>query len=386
MTFDVRPIWIVAALCSTGFGFLVLLLRRNFSDYLSRALTYWGVAYLCFAGLFFLSPGEDRAGPFLVFVVGRTLGVAGFVFEYWAICALKRQKHSRIWLIWPPAAMFAAMLWFTFVQRNIAMGLAVSNFLYVVVTVRNAVSLMRPEDGRRPFVDALAGYSFAALALATMGVVAGFARAGYVHAGYEINSPFMIYGTIASVVVEAVLFGLFLLAVSERLSYDFRFEAMHDQVTGLYNRRAFEEIGHHEVSGAARTGLPLSLFLVNIDHFRRFNEEYGNAIGDFILRSAASALQRSLRDGDYLCRWSGDEFCGLLPRTNREGAEQAVERAVAAIANLDIAVEGQPIQVRVSIGIVTRKDNALEFPLLVKLADVALYQAKENGRNQFTFA
>lgn len=385
MSFDIRPIWIVAAFCSAGFGFLVLLLRRNFSDYLGRALTYWGVAYLCFAGLFFLCLGGDAAGPFLVFVVGRTLGAVGFVFEYWAITALKRQKHSLGWLIAPPALLFAALLWFTFGQRRLGLDLAASNFIFVAIMVRNAISLLRKEDGRRPFVDVLAAMSFAALALSNIVAVAGFVHAGHFSAEYNVNSARLVYTTIAAIVVESVLFGLFLLAVSERLNHDFKFQASHDPLTELYNRRAFEEIGHREVSGATRTGLPLSLFLVDIDHFKRFNEEYGNAIGDFILRAAAEALQSSLREEDYLCRWGGDEFCALLPRASRMEAEKAVERAFAAIRGLDIAVGGKPIRVDVSIGVVTREDNSLEFPLLVKLADGALYQAKENGRNQYAF-
>ena len=385
MTFDIRSIWVVAALCSAGFGLLVLVLKRNFSDYLGRALTYWGLAYLCFGGLFFLCLGGRWASPFLVYVGGRTLGAVGFVFEYWAITALKRQKHSTAWLVAPPALLFAALMWFTYGHRNVGMVLAVANFTFAVVMMRNAASLARPEDDRRPFVDMLAALSFVALAVTTMVGVAGFLRASRVSAEYDINSPRLVYNSIAAIVVESFLFGLFLLAVSERLNYDFKFQSSHDPLTELYNRRAFEEIGHREVSGAARTGLPLSLLLVDIDHFQRFNEEYGNAIGDFILRAAGDALLRSLRDEDYLCRWSGDQFCALLPGISRAQAERTVERALAAIGGLDIAVEGKPVRVEASIGVVTRENSALEFPLLVKLADVALHRARENGQDRSVF-
>jgi len=385
VTFDIRSIWVVAALCSAGFGLLVLVLKRNFSDYLGSALTYWGLAYLCFGGFFFLCLGGRWEGPFLVYVLGRTLAAVGFAFEYWAITALKRQKHSATWLIAPPVLLFAALIWSTYAHRNLGMVLAVSNFAYVVVMLRNAASLARPEDDRRPFVDMLAALSFLALAVTTMVAVAGFLHASRASAEYDINSSRLVYCSIAAIVVESFLFGLFLLAVSERLNYDFKFQASHDPLTELYNRRAFEEIGHREVSGAARTGLPLSLFVVDIVHFQRFNEEYGNAIGDFILRAAGDALLRSLRDEDYLCRWSGDQFCALLPGISRAQAERTVERALAAIGGLDIAVEGKPVHVEANIGVVTREDNALEFPLLVKLADVALHKAKESGQDRSAF-
>lgn len=384
MSFDIRPIWMIAALCSAGFGFFVLLLRRNFSDYLGRALTYWAIAYLCFSGLFTLCIAGDAAGPFLVLVVGRTLGAVGFVFEYWAITALKRQRHSARWLFTPPILLFGTLLWFTFVRPNVALDLAAANFTFAVMMLRNAVSLAQREDDRRPFVDVLAAGSFALLAVSILFAVQGFIAASRVSASYNFSNPRLIYSSMAMIVVEALLFGLFLLAVSERLNHDFKFQSTHDLVTGLINRRTFEEIAHHEISGAARTGLPLSLFLMDIDGFEEFNKRYGRVIGDFILRSTAETLRGSLRREDYVCRWGGDEFCVLLPRATRRDAEGIATRTFAALGEMDLAVEGQRIQVKASIGVVTRDDNALEFPLLIKLADVALFQAKEKGRNQFT--
>jgi diguanylate cyclase (GGDEF)-like protein len=379
MTFDIRPIWMIAGLCSAGFGLLVLLLRRNFSDYLGRALTYWGFAYLCFSGLFFLCLGGETVGTFLASVVSRTLGALGFAFEYWAITELKRQRHSPAWVIVPPTLLLGALVWFTYVRRNVALGLAASNFAFMVLMLRNAESLARREDDRRPFVDTLASGSFALLAVSTLLAVAGFVKASQSSAEYNFNDPRLIYSSMAMIVIEALLFGLFLLAVSERLNHDFKFQSTHDLVTGLINRRTFEEIAHHEVSGAARTGMPLSLFLIEMDGFQRFQEQYGQAIRDFLLRSTAETLRGSLRKEDYVCRWNDEEFCVLLPRATRKDAENIGARVCAAFEEMDLSVEGKRIQVRVSIGVVTRDDNALEFPLLVKLADVALFQAKEKG-------
>jgi diguanylate cyclase (GGDEF)-like protein len=383
MTFDIRPIWMIAGLCSAGFGFLVVLLRRNFSDYLGRALTYWGLAYLCFSALFFLCLGGDALGPFLVSVASRTLGGVGFAFEYWAISALKRQRPSAAWAVVPNVLLFCALIWFTFIRRNVAIGLAASNLAFGAMMVRNALALAWPENDRHLFVDILAAGSFAVLAVSTFFAVGGFVRASQFSASYDFNSPRLIYSSMAMIVVEAILFGLFLLAVSERLNHDFKFQSTHDLVTGLVNRRTFEEIARHEISGAARTGLPLSIFLIDIDRFEQFNVRYGRPIGDFILRSAAETLRGSLRREDYVCRWDGDEFCVLLPRAGRRDAEHIAARTFAAIAEMDLAVGGEPVRVEISVGIVTREDNALEFPLLIQLAEVALHQAREKGKNQF---
>ena len=386
MTLDARPIWIIAAICSAGFGFLVLLLRRNYADYLARALTYWSLAYLCFACMFTIWLGGAKAGPFLYFVVARMLAPLGLGFEYRAVTALKRQAYSLGWMIYPPLLMGAIFFSFLFIYRNITIGLILFNLLDMILMLRIALSFVRPENDRRPFPDMLAAGTYAALAVSTGIVIVDFIRNSHFTREYDFNAPRSLYNTVAAIVVEGIVFGVFLLAVSERLNLDFKFQAMHDPLTELFNRRAFEKIGEHEVSSAARTGLPLSLFLVDIDHFQRFNDAYGHAIGVFILRAAADTLRQSLRDEDYLCRWGGDEFCALLPRASRDHAELVARRAIAAFEAIDISVGGEPIQVEISIGIVTRDIHEVDFSLLMLLADAALDQAKERGLNQFAIA
>jgi diguanylate cyclase (GGDEF)-like protein len=336
--------------------------------------------------MFFLGLGKDVVAPFLVYVVGPTLGAVAFVFEYWAVAVLKRQEAVTAWLVFPPLALLAILAWFRYAQIGIPIVLATSNFAFAVMMIRCAVSFAHSEGRRRRLVDGAAVFSFATLALTTLLGTAGYLRSGRLSDQSGFNSSRIIYSSVVAVVVGGMLFGLFVLAVAERLNDDLSFQSLRDPLTGAYNRQAFEEIGQHEISVAARNNVPLSLFLVDIDHFKRFNAQYGYSIGDFILRAAARTLEASLREEDYICRWGGDEFCALLRRATREDTERVAERTLAAFREIDIVVQGEQVQVGINIGIVTREGNMSDFVPLVKLADAALVRAKEKGSNSFVMA
>ena len=106
MLVDVRPFWVLAALCSGGFGLLVLVLRRKYTGHLSRALTFWGLSYVCF-GAMFATFSAGTKSELLLYVLSRSAGSYGLCLEYRAIAELKDQRHSRWWLIGPPLLMLA---------------------------------------------------------------------------------------------------------------------------------------------------------------------------------------------------------------------------------------------------------------------------------------
>jgi diguanylate cyclase (GGDEF)-like protein len=282
--------------------------------------------------------------------------------------------------------MFANCVWFTFIQRNISVELLISNFIDMALMILIARSLLRAEDGQRPFADVVTSFVYALLAIATCGVILDFFRSGNFSPEYNFNCPRAIFNGVAAIVTEGIVFPLFLLMVSERLNRDLTVQAMRDPLTGLYNRRALEEIAFHEISGAARAGQSLSVVLFDIDHFKQVNDQYGHAAGDALLKAAAAALRRTLRDEDFLCRWGGDEFCALIPRAGREQAENVAGRVLQAFKELDFSFKGITVQASVSIGIVTDESHKENFSSFFDRADAALYRAKEEGRNNFAFA
>ncbi len=155
-------------------------------------------------------------------------------------------------------------------------------------------------------------------------------------------------------------------------------QALEDPLTGLANHRAFHERLRTEVSRARRYGRPLSLALIDIDHFKRLNDLHGHQAGDTVLAALAGMLQSNARASELVARVGGEEFAWLLPETDGLTAMQAVERARAAIA-------GEPLwkneRITVSAG-VSDLSRARDADELFRLADGALYWAKANGRDQ----
>jgi diguanylate cyclase len=156
--------------------------------------------------------------------------------------------------------------------------------------------------------------------------------------------------------------------------------AHQDALTGLANRRALEVRLVAELSRHGRSGQPLAMLLIDIDHFKRVNDRHGHAVGDEVLRAVAAVLARTCRRSDLVVRFGGEEFLLLLPETGEAGAEQAAEKLRAAVAAQPVS----PVaQVTVSIGYsVTMIGESANADRLIGQADAALYRAKENGRNR----
>lgn len=156
----------------------------------------------------------------------------------------------------------------------------------------------------------------------------------------------------------------------------------HDTLTGLLNRRAFEYLLAREDQRLQRFNDTFAVLLVDIDHFKRINDRLGHAAGDAVLVSVSNALQARAREVDRVARYGGEEFCILLPHTELEGAQQAAERFRRAIAQLNTIWDSTNITVTISIGLACAQSPGESVKNLLKRADDALYQAKEEGRNQ----
>jgi len=162
-------------------------------------------------------------------------------------------------------------------------------------------------------------------------------------------------------------------------------QAHVDGLTGLANRRRFDQVLESECSRAGRGGHPLSLLLIDVDYFKRYNDRYGHLAGDDCLRLVAKAIESSVRrPSDLPARYGGEEFAVVLPMTAREGALLMAERIRESIAQLAVAhVDAGCGHITASIGTATTMaTRADEGPALIAAADRALYQAKAQGRNR----
>jgi diguanylate cyclase (GGDEF)-like protein len=172
------------------------------------------------------------------------------------------------------------------------------------------------------------------------------------------------------------------LAEIEELQERLREQAIRDPLTGLFNRRYLTETLERELARVSREGLPLSIVMIDVDHFKALNDAHGHRAGDLVLLALGNLLSAQTRHGDIACRYGGEEFVVVLPGAPVEKARSRAEVWRAAFQDLRVAHEKTELRATLSLGLAA-------FPLygttgddLLRLADKALYAAKRHGRNR----
>lgn len=158
--------------------------------------------------------------------------------------------------------------------------------------------------------------------------------------------------------------------------------ALTDPLTKLGNRATFDMSIKQAAACTQRSGSPYSLLMIDLDHFKNFNDNYGHQTGDAVLRSVADAIRYSARDADICCRYGGEEFAVILPDTKANNAEVLAERIHKQVAKVSRKQPSGRMPITVSIGISCANRNDIHPTQLIEEADQALYLAKDNGRNR----
>jgi diguanylate cyclase (GGDEF)-like protein len=175
----------------------------------------------------------------------------------------------------------------------------------------------------------------------------------------------------------------FILMVKERADRAIRSLAMIDSLTMVFNRRAFMERAEKEYAIAQRNQTPLALLMIDIDYFKRINDEFGHPTGDRVLVDVAQLLDSRLRKQDTLGRYGGEEFCILLPATDEVGAMAVAETLRNTVESTPLATKRNSISATISVGVTVCTTNCDKgFYELLDNSDAALYQAKHEGRNR----
>ena len=181
------------------------------------------------------------------------------------------------------------------------------------------------------------------------------------------GSRLLTYGNVSELVKQSDAF--------ERL-------ASVDAMTGVNNRRSFLELAENEWSRFKRYGRPLALLMIDIDRFKSINDTYGHDAGDQVIKAVAGVLRTHKRSHDAIGRLGGEEFALLLLEATLENSLVAAERLRRLIAATDIIIDGKRIPITISIGVSAARDEMSRFDVMLKQADIALYDAKRSGRDR----
>ncbi|MBC7349174.1 MAG: diguanylate cyclase [Candidatus Aminicenantes bacterium] len=172
-----------------------------------------------------------------------------------------------------------------------------------------------------------------------------------------------------------------------RLRQSLQEQSIRDPLTGLYNRRYLEETLERELLRAKRAGNPVSVIMLDIDHFKKFNDTYGHEAGDLILQAVARTVQKSVRAEDIVCRYGGEEFTVILPGLELKKAVNRAELILDAVRHLEIKYGDSVLKsLTISAGVAVFPDHGKNWPELFQAADAALLQAKSQGRNRVVTA
>lgn len=184
---------------------------------------------------------------------------------------------------------------------------------------------------------------------------------------------------LAAAIADAMSLAVSNIALREKL----RTQALRDPLTGLYNRRYMEDALSRFSNLAERGGTPLSIVMIDLDHFKKLNDEFGHAVGDAVLREAAAQIMGALRTSDVACRYGGEELIVILPEC---GLSEAVAKAELLRERIEALSATHDAPISASFGVAALPENARLTADLLGLADAALYQAKGAGRNRVVAA
>ncbi len=216
-------------------------------------------------------------------------------------------------------------------------------------------------------------------------IVAQGETLGVVHFQTTDDAPKMDESQISFKMTFAAQVGLSIANI--RLREALRTQSVRDALTGLYNRRYLEETLARELRRAARAEQSLGILMLDLDHFKNFNDTYGHDAGDVILRETATSLTKGVRAEDFVCRFGGEEFVVILPTANPETARARAERLRSKIRELTIVHQGKSLgMITISVGVAAYPVHGMSPKELMAAADAALYQAKRGGRDQVVVA
>ena len=343
--------WAIAALCMAFGAILVLFLGMGASPTARQEPVIYSGITLIATGWMFLWAGARRFLSHRPFSL-HYLGIF-FVVFYLALFQRPFFDLPQGWLL----VCLALVV-------TVASGLIISEFVMARACKQWAARLLVVCFGLTGLTWGLRG----AVALSDLGQPLG-----------SKLDVLVLFETILATVT--VTFGMILLS-AERMHAQLREQAYLDSLTGLYNRRAFHEASRALVASAERDGEPIALALLDMDHFKAINDNFGHGVGDKVLMRFANLAELTFRDEDVLARFGGEEFVVLLPGADAEQAMQALQRLRRRLETECIEYQGQCVPSTVSIGLSCRQGEKIDLHAMIEEADKALYDAKRAGRNR----
>jgi diguanylate cyclase (GGDEF)-like protein len=378
-SFDIRSALLVGALLTTVIGALLMLVARGFPPGYRGAMGWWVAGTLMLPASFVLLAARASLPPWIGIAAANTLIGASLVAYAVALEVFHAQPRRRHRLL----ALLAVVAVGSLALAEAPDG-APARLAIIVVLIGLIGCLLRnlyaPSGSGGLARHVLGAIAVAAAAILAYRAVLLFLAPAQVSGDFALNLVQVLSYAVASV-LPVIASVAFLLMCTERSQIELQRAARVDHLTGSWNRRAIEELGARAIAAARRHGTPLAVLVIDIDHFKRINDDLGHAAGDQALTAAVSRIRDALRAEDVLGRMGGEEFIVVMPNTDAAAATIAGERIRADFSARPLTLDGGPRQVTLSIGVAVLAPADRQFSELLGRADRAMYAAKNAGRD-----
>ena len=340
----------------------------------------WTIALALQAVAFVLFAGRGQIPDWASIVVGN--GVLGLSFSLMAAAILAFRGGTLPGFVHVAAAGVSAFAVAALLHDAGARMIA-ANLLFAAVQVALLAVAWKPVEGvsRGTRGLFLASFCLGAASLLTRAAIPLFSPG--TPDPFLAASAVQAFGLMTAYTAILLSSVSFLLMQKERADFLAGELASLDPLTGAFNRRTFIDLAEKALARARRLQAPLSLVLLDVDHFKRVNDTHGHLAGDEVLKRFADVVRDQLRKEDIFVRYGGEEFCLLLPDVPGPGAVALAGRVRRAVAKAAFTAGGAEIALTVSAGVAARLDEGPEgLEALIARADEALYMAKNRGRNR----
>ena len=350
-----------------------------------EGLGYWTLALALHSSVYTLYSLRGELSDFLTIIVANTLLAGVFVLFAEGLMQFQQRRLNR-WLTYWPLLIVPLVLYALLDQLAARVIVMAAIILYQALLVLVIVfSRHRQTDGRgQYFLLTAFGLIIATMAYRGVGTALGMDQMLLITSSNPIQMATFLTATVSMILVGMGL----ILMVKERADAQMLKLAMHDELTGLPNRRYILEVLERLLAASDRQQQPLSLMMLDTDHFKLINDRHGHQVGDQSLKLLADTLRSRLRTQDHAGRLGGEEFLIVLPNTQASGARELAEQLRQSIEQTRFLTrDGRPLTLTISIGLCCLEPGAeLDSQQAIRRADQALYLAKQNGRNRVEMA
>ncbi len=382
MQLDVRTSLFLISTGSLAISTAMIALSSRYTGHIGRAMSFWGNGLAMIGVGFVMYALHGRFPDFFSIVAANTLWVWGLFSRYFAVKIMKQASYAIGLPIFVTVLVLAFNLVFVYGENNSLLRGNINLFVNGLIILFTSIPLFMGVEKAKRATYWLTGSILVASGLALMargmtGWLIGPPEE-FVSRGNSIQN-FALIGAFLAAVISSILFTF--IAIDE-YNFDLFKLATRDPLTNILNRRMLYAMAEKEVSRFRRDGIPLSLIVFDLDHFKKINDLHGHAVGDTVLMELTKTIAACVRSEDVFARFGGEEFCVLLPGTRKPGALALAEKLRAQVNAIALNVEGEIVPITASFGVATMESPNIDFNELMREADKAMYEAKHRGRNR----